>query len=84
MATSTSAVVGTRSLLRAGEWLPRRCEIVITIGMPIVSSEHDWDAALALRDAARRALARIEKVIAAEPDHGRALGCGASLLATLG
>ena len=58
------ALVGTRSLLRAGEWLPRRCEIVITIGTPIVSSEHDWDAALALRDAARSAiLARVS-----EPD----------------
>jgi len=34
--------------------------------------------------AARRALARIEKVIAVEPDHGRALGYGAGLLACLG
>jgi 1-acyl-sn-glycerol-3-phosphate acyltransferase len=50
------ALVGTRSLLRAGEWLPRRCEIVITIGTPIVSIEHDWDAALGLRDAARSAI----------------------------
>jgi len=30
------------------------------------------------------ALARVEKVIAAEPDHGRALGYSAGLLATLG
>jgi adenylate cyclase len=37
-----------------------------------------------LRDSARRALARIEKVIAAEPDHGKALGYGATLLASLG
>ncbi len=36
------------------------------------------------RMAAKRALARIETVIAAEPDHGRALGYGASLLADLG
>ena len=36
------------------------------------------------RDAAKRALARIERVIAAEPDHGRALGYGAALLATSG
>jgi len=36
------------------------------------------------RAAAQRALARIEKVIAAEPDHGRALGYGAGLLASLG
>ena len=34
--------------------------------------------------AAKRALARIEKVIAAEPDHGRALGYGAGVLAILG
>jgi adenylate cyclase len=34
--------------------------------------------------AARRALARIEKVITAEPDHGRALSYGASVLAVLG
>jgi adenylate cyclase len=36
------------------------------------------------REAAKRALARIEKVIAAEPDHGRALGYGAGVLAILG
>jgi adenylate cyclase len=34
--------------------------------------------------ASKRALARVEKVIAAEPDHGRALGYGAGLLADLG
>lgn len=37
-----------------------------------------------MRAAARRALTRIEKVIAVEPDHGRALGYGAGLLASLG
>jgi len=36
------------------------------------------------RAAAKRALVRIEKVIAAEPDHGRALGYGAGVLAILG
>jgi 1-acyl-sn-glycerol-3-phosphate acyltransferase len=60
------ALVGTRSLLRAGEWLPHRSEIVIEIGAPICSPNHDWNAALALRDAARRAiLARVF-----EPDAG--------------
>ena len=34
--------------------------------------------------ASRMALARIEKVIIAEPDHGHALGYGACLLAALG
>ena len=60
------ALAGTRSLLRAGEWLPRRCEIVITIGTPITSMEHGWDAALALRDAARRAIL----ASVSEPDAG--------------
>ena len=36
------------------------------------------------RAASKRALARIERVIAAEPDHGRALGYGAGILASLG
>ena len=34
--------------------------------------------------ASQRALARVERIIAAEPDHGRALGYGAGLLAGLG
>jgi len=41
----------------------------------------DLDAAKA---AARRALARIEKIIAAEPEHGSAMGHGAGILALLG
>jgi 1-acyl-sn-glycerol-3-phosphate acyltransferase len=57
-------LAGTRSLLRAGEWLPRRCEIVITVGAPIVSTKHDWEAALALRAAARSAIL----ASVAEPD----------------
>lgn len=57
-------LVGTRSLLRCGEWLPHRGEIAITIGAPIASTEHDWDAALALRAAARGAIL----ASVAEPD----------------
>lgn len=49
-------LAGTRSLLRAGEWLPCRSEIVIEIGAPICPVNHDWKAALALRDGARRAI----------------------------
>jgi adenylate cyclase len=41
----------------------------------------DRDAA---RDAARRTLERVEKLIAVEPDHGVALGFGVTALATLG
>jgi adenylate cyclase len=36
------------------------------------------------REAARRALTRIEKVVAAQPDHGRAIGFGVGMLASLG
>ena len=36
------------------------------------------------KNAARKALLRVERVITAEPDHGRALGYGAGMLATLG
>lgn len=60
------ALIGTRSLLRPGQWLPRRTEVVIEVGLPIVASQHDWAAAVALRDAARHAiLARVP-----EPDTG--------------
>ena len=37
----------------------------------------------ATRNAARRALARVEKVVAAEPDHGLAIGWGVSALVAL-
>jgi adenylate cyclase len=36
------------------------------------------------REAARRAMSRIEKVVAAQPDHGRAIGFGVGMLASLG
>lgn len=60
------ALIGTRSLLRPGQWLPRRTEVVIEVGMPIIASQHDWTAAVALRDAARHAI--LERV--PEPDTG--------------
>jgi len=37
-----------------------------------------------MRNAARRALDRIEMVVAAEPGHSRAIGMGVAMLATLG
>jgi adenylate cyclase len=37
-----------------------------------------------MRGAARRALDRIEKIVAAEPGHSRAIGMGVAMLATLG
>ncbi len=45
---------GTRSMLREGEWLPRRGALTVTISAPIAPQGSDWNAAIALRDAARR------------------------------
>jgi 1-acyl-sn-glycerol-3-phosphate acyltransferase len=50
------AIRGTRTMLRDGQWLPRRGPIVITIGSPVVRpafAPDDFAAAVALRDAAR-------------------------------
>jgi len=50
------AVHGTRSMLRAHSWYPRRGKITVTIGEPLSPdrSTGDWAAALTLRDHARR------------------------------
>jgi 1-acyl-sn-glycerol-3-phosphate acyltransferase len=50
------AIRGTRTMLRDGQWLPRRGPVAITIGSPVVrpaSAPDDFAAAVALRDAAR-------------------------------
>ena len=47
-------LIGTRSLLRAGQWRPRRSELEVLIGEPVLTAGDDWQAALQLRDAARR------------------------------
>ena len=52
------ALRGTRSILRAGHWLPRRGSISITIGSPISPQDSGWDTALKLRDAARAEILR--------------------------
>ncbi len=44
---------GTRSILRADSWFPRRGVVSITISLPIVPTGTDWDAALKLRNATR-------------------------------
>lgn len=50
------AIRGTRSMLRAGSWFPRRGNVQVSVGMPIVSEGDDWQAAVKLRDSARRVL----------------------------
>lgn len=44
---------GSRSILRSGQWLPRRGAISITISAAIAPQGNDWPAAIKLRDAAR-------------------------------
>jgi acyl carrier protein len=49
-------VVGTRSVLRADTWLPRRHRIEIFIDAPMAPGGASWSDALALRDRARRVM----------------------------
>lgn len=58
------ALSGTRSILRGGQWFPRRGAIAVTIAEPIRPSGSDFAAAVALRDAARAELLRL----VGEPD----------------
>ncbi len=59
---------GTRAKLRADQWLPRRGAISVTISQPIAPRGKDWNAAVALRDAARTEILRH----CGEPDLGGA------------
>jgi 1-acyl-sn-glycerol-3-phosphate acyltransferase len=55
------AIRGTRGMLRAGEWLPRRGAIVVTVGAPVTPATSVGDAfstAVGLRDAARAAISK--------------------------
>ena len=49
---------GTRSVLRDGSWFARRGTIVVTISAPLAPQGSDWNAAVALRDAARAQILR--------------------------
>jgi 1-acyl-sn-glycerol-3-phosphate acyltransferase len=46
-------ISGTRSILRSGQWFPRRGTVSVTIGLPIMPQGADWTAAIALRETAR-------------------------------
>lgn len=60
------SIRGSRSVLRDGTWFARRGAIVVTIAPPIVPKGSDWNAAVALRDAARAEILRR----CGEPDLG--------------
>jgi acyl carrier protein len=49
---------GARSVLRDGSWFARRGAIVITIAAPLTPQGNDWNAAVALRTAARTEILR--------------------------
>ncbi len=56
-----AAICGTRSILRDGQWWPRRGAITITFGAPLLPDADAldaFDAAVRLRDAARDHIAR--------------------------
>jgi len=55
------AICGTRSMLRDGQWLPRRGAITITFGaplLPVADALDTFTAAVVLRDAARAHIVR--------------------------
>jgi 1-acyl-sn-glycerol-3-phosphate acyltransferase len=47
------ALRGTRSMLRSGQWFPRRSKLSVTISAALHPEGEDWTAALRLRDAVR-------------------------------
>jgi acyl carrier protein len=49
---------GTRSVLRDGSWFARRGAITVTVSAPLLPQGSDWNAAVALRDAARAEILR--------------------------
>ena len=50
------ALRGTRDILPANTWLPRRGTITVTIGKPIVPAGSEWHEIVRLRDLTRNAI----------------------------
>ncbi|WP_156635645.1 AMP-binding protein [Methylobacterium sp. Leaf123] len=50
------AITGTRSILRADQWFPRRGAIRVVVGAPLAPDGDDFHAAIRLRDATRAAI----------------------------
>jgi 1-acyl-sn-glycerol-3-phosphate acyltransferase len=61
-----AALRGTRSILRADQWLPRRGRVTLRFAEPIVPRDASWQAAVELRDAARARMLEL----CGEPDLG--------------
>ncbi len=65
------AIRGTRSILRADSWFPRKCAVSLNVGLPIdtrkileANDHHPWSTSIALRDQSREWILRH----CAEPD----------------
>ncbi len=50
-------IQGTREILPAGTWLPRRGEITVTVGTPITPASAEWREIVRLRDRTREEIA---------------------------
>ncbi len=50
------ALRGTRDVLRAGDWMPHRREVLVTIDGPFAADGSDWAAAVRLRKVVRDAI----------------------------
>ena len=73
-------ISGTRSILRAEQWFPRRGAVSVTVGTPIMPSGTDWNAVIALRDAARAQMLQL----CGEPDLAPEYAAGPPLPAPPG
>ncbi len=60
------SIRGTRSMLRAGSWFPRRGRLEVIVEAPIPPDGSDWAAAVRLRDAVRAVILQH----CGEPDLG--------------
>jgi len=60
-------IAGTRSVLRSGQWLPRRGEISVHISEALQTEGDDFRAAVRLRDAVRERML----ALCGEPDLAR-------------
>lgn len=54
LAVTPVALAGSREILRDESWLPRRGTVQLTFCEPVLATGDGWQAALQLRDAARR------------------------------
>jgi 1-acyl-sn-glycerol-3-phosphate acyltransferase len=53
------AIAGTREILPAGRWLPRRAPITVSVGRPIAPQGETWRDIVRLRDQTRDAIASL-------------------------